>query len=51
MKKKPDKKLVLATLALLAGVASASLSKGLDAPRASHPDGPKKTLSTGAFRA
>ena len=51
MKKKPDKKLVLAMLALLAGVASASVPKGLDAPQGSPPEGPKKSLLTGAFRA
>jgi hypothetical protein len=33
LKKKPDRKLVIATLALLAGAASASVSKGLEGPR------------------
>jgi hypothetical protein len=52
MKKKPDKKLVLAaTVVVLAGMAGASLSKGFDVPKASQHDSLKKTLLTGAFRA
>lgn len=51
MKKKPDKKLVLATLALLVGMAGAGFSKGFDVPRSSQPDSFKKSISTGVFRA
>lgn len=51
MRKKPDRKLVFAMLALLAGVASASLSKAPEAAAGSRPDGLKKSISTGALRA
>ena len=54
MKKKPDRKLVIATLVLLAGVASASFSKGPEHPgfksQQQH-ETFKKSLMTGAFRA
>lgn len=58
MKKKPDRKLVFATLALLAGAASASFSKGIEIQRSTGietqgagitlPAIYKKSLSPGA---